>query len=327
MFGYLTGDLAIRQAMLEDPCRQVGLCHCFHGSRQLRTSDLELCPSGALLRVEPQLQGAVGDTVQLWQVGKPRVRPSLPVSQVRVDSDDEVPPWDPLICGRDELDPVEELPFPQVGFDQLILPGDELRPQAHPPVILRFLTWFLRRCDEPREATIHSVEDRLEDVLRRVWVGRLDPLAPFEHFMVRPAPPDRDPGHRFPHIVAVQDAPLDKAGILVSSIQGGLVSQQFAYFAPNPLTRFEVITALEAADACYLNHFFHTCQVRRGHIEVLQSEHSAAIQHGTSIELEIELREPPADLPAVPFATVSMFWPPEEALVPMAPLVAAHIVA
>lgn len=190
---------------------------------------------------------------------------------------------------------------------------DQVNTVAAEDFVPTFATWFVRggvrlRCPEPLFVRPRSLDRlRIEIALRQRWDEWVDPALPLHIYAVNPSPPLPPGVDLLPHIIAVQDPPLQQSAILTTALVEDVIEEQFASLEPTRICRFDIIEAAYKTTPCYTEHLQHECQVSTG-AHTLEADSVQWTTHGQGFVLQISRRQDYAP-PTLIRQHLSVFWP------------------
>eukprot|EP00438_Fugacium_kawagutii_P025050 Skav224656 [mRNA] locus=scaffold4300:194197:204539:- [translate_table: standard] len=267
-----------------------------------------------LQRLDTATPGVEVDDSGFLQTDSGSLRKNQGIQTDHIGEDDVLPSGSISTCARDPLQfaPEDDLPEPLAAdspshseVDEDTVPDDEVAPQPEEERHrLAFSVWYLRgvlhpHCDVPRVIRPRSLSNvHMEIAIRQVWGNYIDPARPLQIHAVRPSPPRTAGMEPMPHIIALQDAPIETRGILLALMREDDLVQLRAVFGPAHITRFDLVVLLGQEHDCYTAHLQNQCLVHAGDLLIDPEAHYWS-EHGKSFVISVKQRrgqhiEPPS---------------------------------
>eukprot|EP00438_Fugacium_kawagutii_P031824 Skav208567 [mRNA] locus=scaffold177:91886:109950:+ [translate_table: standard] len=197
-----------------------------------------------------------------------------------------------------EIDPNQEiqafLPDEHASEEEDASPEDDVAPVATIEApSLTFAVWFIRgvvhpKCLIPKHVRPRSLDNvHIELAIRAAWDAWIDPSRPLQIHAVRPSPITMDGIEPVPHLIAMQDVPIETRGILVSALSSDVLWRRVAGFGPAHITRYDLIVLVDQETTCYTNHLQFQCRVTTGQNQI-GSETFYWCDHGLSFDIHMD---------------------------------------
>ena len=290
---YLACELLLRAVGMEQHCRDLGQCECFHGDRQLETAHISVCPAGAYIQVRPQWRDVpLRDISSFMQLSMNKVDvPSkhsfgqsaaqFCIASHKIGENDAVEAWEPPRRSHDDDDLPphrQEEEAQDRRLPDVISPGalagiaaawlTRVGPGVDPAGV-PFLTFFLHgdhhpRCDQPRAIQLGPEIAEWPQRFYALWQDRMDPVNTIMFRMPRPHYPRNSEDEHAGHILIIQASrPEQRAHHLSIRVD----VQPYGYRAVlSTITtnRYQLILQSDLAPLCFRGNTGYQCQATHG---------------------------------------------------------------